>query len=157
MQIAERALGLGLWVREATDIPDALTRLGPYLNGFVGYQMVLDLVDLGWWPEGFDSSWSWPGPGAARGAVLITGGELSDRWEERSVQRSERGDTTRLQRVMQHLLRRAGEERFWPWQERPWTIHEVEFMLCEYDKYCRKLPKVLAGEKVSGRLYRGER
>lgn len=155
VELVERTLPLGIWVQDAADIPDALKRLGPYLNGFVGYQIILDLVDLGWFPSTFDSSFAWPGPGAVRGALRVAGIPFDDQWESRA----RRGLFTPEQlavyhRVLAHLHRKAGEERYWPWVERPWSIHEVEFMMCEYDKYTRKGPALERGERVSGRLYK---
>lgn len=142
-------------LQAAPNVPAALRCLGPYLNGFVGYQIVLDLVDLGWFPSTFDSSFAWPGPGAVRGALRVAGIPFDDQWESRA----RRGLFTPEQlavyhRVLAHLHRKAGEERYWPWTERPWSIHEVEFMMCEYDKYTRKGPALERGERVSGRLYK---
>lgn len=158
--MADRALQLRDAVMAEGDIPSALETLGAvgtplmtFLSGFVGYQVILDLVELGAVRPDFDSSWSFPGPGAARGALMLTGMDPSGDWITRQAEmrRHEAQNADTVQAVMRRLMRESTSPDNWPWQNRPWTIHEVEFMLCEFDKYKRKS----GAEKVSGRRYRG--
>lgn len=106
-----------------------------YLGGFTGYQILLDLLDVGFWRTKimFDADWAYVGPGAARGMAALMGREVEYRFAK-SAFRME-GDKTLTQ---QDLLRKICTSIDWPEAWPTFTVHEAEWMLCEFDKYVRK-------------------
>lgn len=138
------ALGKARSLKDAHGIMNAT----PYLGGFMGYQILLDLLEAQFWDTEFDSAWALAGPGACRGVLHLQGHKLNYDWTSR---RDFRKDAGPLLRAMPELLNELTAflmER-WPWLDNPLTVHETEFMLCEWDKYVRKL----AAPRPSGRLY----
>jgi len=83
--------------------------------------------------------------------MRLLGKQLSGSWEERSVNRPEITEPQVVQAVMQHLLESSKDSHNWPSHWRPWTIHEVEGWLCEYDKWARRH----YNESQGGRKFRG--
>ena len=139
-------------VLTALSIPAALAVLGEVscLGGFVGYQIILDLIELGAFSSDFVDDWCWAGPGAGRGAMRLLGQKPSGSWMDRSVWgRPEDKHPELVQAVMSHLLTQAPAN--WPTAWRPWTIHEVEGWLCEYDKWARRT----FNESPGGRRFKG--
>lgn len=120
----------------------------PYIRGFVGYQVLLDLYDNKAWPESFDGSWSLAGPGACRGMGWLMGQDLNYDWTS-SEFRLDKGkflqDMPRLMTLLTGIVQ-ANWPKDWP----EFTIHETEFMLCEADKWLRKQ----LTSRPSGRLFR---
>lgn len=49
--------------------------------------------------------------------------------------------------LMRQLARRATYPENWPEGYPRWSVHEAEFMLCEFDKYKRKSAGVTSGRK----------
>lgn len=119
-----------------------------YIGGFMGYQVLLDLYDNGYFDQPFDGGWALAGPGACRGMLHLLGEDLNYDWKSAEF----RKDKGSLLQKMQGLLRGLTEEvlKVWPQHWPEFTIHETEFMLCEWDKYVRK-----SLGKPSGRLYKG--
>lgn len=129
------------------DIPAALSTMADLrLGGFVGYQIVLDLIELQAFPAGFKDDWAWPGIGAERGARRAIGHKLSPDWKRRR-----NAPMIEITGIMHQLLERSLIH--WPSHWRAWTIHEVEGWLCEYDKWAR----YTNGESAGGRKFKGPR
>lgn len=111
---------------------------------FTAYQVVLDLMHTpGWLWEAHDKeTWCVTGPGARRGLNRVMGREL-------------RHATPRKQELEEmHQLTRYVADR-WP-SGGQWgriTVHEVEFQLCEFDKYSR----AKNGEGRPKAMYPGEK
>lgn len=145
----EAASERALEVMNADGIKEALVRLdGPgkqCLGGFIGYQMVLDLAHLGLVP---DDGYTEIGPGAARGIALICGAQVGSAADRQSKRLEKRRDVYPvLEEGCHYLLEQS--RTLWHY-ERPWTIHDVEFTLCEWDKYMRKQAGQLTGRRFRG-------
>lgn len=125
------------------DVHDQLT----VRSGFREYQVALDLVSIGFFPHQIDMTWVWVGPGAVRGSLLLLGAEAALIAQQSDVGYNSRDQATALTVIHEVTKRMA---RSWPADRRPYNAHVTETMLCEYDKYERKL----TGKK-GGRLYRG--
>lgn len=119
----------------------------PFVGRFIGYQIIQDLADNGFWPSGFDVSHVVAGPGAVRGYLWLTGVEQDPRWESAGF----RHDRIKTTRVLAELaipdLTTILREK-WPSYRPLISVHETEFMLCELDKYVRK-----STGAASGRLF----
>lgn len=135
--------GLAHALHACTSLQEAHKTLArqPYLGGFTGYQIVLDLLAVGFWPEDLDADWAWIGPGAARGLKALMGDEMNYSWRSSEYRwtigwRLEGGNSE----VDQQLLRKLAYwvMQYWPHCWPRFTIHESEWMLCEFDKYLRK-------------------
>lgn len=145
-------------LQACTSLGEAMKRLDqePYINGFLGYQILLDLLDIHFWPEGFDASQVFVGPGAARGCLYLHGQDLDYGWKGREFrQESNREVRALAEKMIKSLTRRV--QAAWPAEWPTFTVHETEFMLCELDKYVRKSLVLKEGGQVSGRLYRSGR
>ena len=122
-----------------------------FIRGFVGYQIVLDLLDTESWPKGFDGDWALAGPGACRGMMWLMGMTMDYDWTSAGF-RADKGlflqRTGPLMKQLTEVVRAS-----WPSNWEPFSIHETEFMLCELDKWVRKNEST----KPSGRLYRGSK
>lgn len=120
-------------LRRAHELMCAHSRIG----SFVVYQVILDLLDCGYWAGPFDSSWALAGPGAYRGGQFLRGDERISHWESGDF-RPDRDE--KLQAEMPALLAEATERvgSAWPADWPRFTVHETEFMLCELDKYVRQ-------------------
>ena len=147
---------LGEAVQAQRNVPDALAVMGQVkrLGGFTGYQIGLDLIEVGFFGSDFVDDWAWPGPGAGRGVARLLGHVISGSWEERRLacwgQKKENLDLQH--EVMTLLLQQAQDDCNWPHEWRAWTIHEVEGWLCEYDKWARRH----FNESAGGRKYKGQ-
>jgi hypothetical protein len=138
VSLYERNLPLG---------PGVLDTPGGYLAGFVGYQIRLDLLEMQV-PDTKDRLWA--GPGCWRGAERLLGRKPDGDWRVRSIKRNDgRKDQSEVEAVMFTLLAHAPNN--WPLSWRPWTTHEVEGWLCEYDKWARRH----YNESARGRKYKG--
>lgn len=144
----------------AKNIPEALRVLRevPCLGGFVGYQVALDLVEFGFFVPDFVDDWTYPGLGADRGAATLLGRREDtfrhgvETWQNRKRPGPEKLATTDLktlqtQAVIRQLLVDSRDPSRWPWVDRPWSIHEAEGQLCEYDKYVRCLSGSMGGRR----------
>jgi hypothetical protein len=128
----------------------AVMRQYPFLVGFIGYQILLDLLAVGFWWPSFDASWVLAGPGAERGLRLLQGQPVDYDWQGGDFRRERRPSFMRsVPGLLADLTERLMQD--WPAEWPPLTVHETEFMLCELDKYTRKL----GAARPSGRLYRG--
>lgn len=100
----------------------------PFQGHFTAYEIVTDLSHTCVLENAPDiMSWANPGPGAQRGLQWVM---------QREFGRG-KDDMERMLQCMRELLRLSWDEDNWPWQDKPWTMREVEHWLCEYDKYCR--------------------
>lgn len=125
------------------------------IGPFNGYQIALDLYQTNFWrsPD-FAANWTHPGPGAARGAVWLSGDDIDYSWTitKRDNEGLAQFQPDRLLHYRDWLhkyidrlnVRMAAT---WPKDWQPLTVHEIEFMLCEYDKYLRKKSGVKHGRK----------
>lgn len=111
------------------------------LGGFMSYEVV---SDLRWTCLARDArdimSWANVGPGCARGLGRLYFGTPSHG-------ESFRKDPQAGLDVMRWLLDLSELEEYWPQDERPWEMREVEHWLCEYDKIER-------ARKEEGRIKR---
>lgn len=146
----ERGQALGPQVLSSADVLAAMEAMGQVerLGAFVRYQIVLDLIEMNVFGPRFSDDRAFPGLGAGRGAMRMLGREISGSWE---VRRSETYDESLVQGIMSQLLILSRRPENWPRPWRPWTIHEVEGWLCEYDKYARRANNESAG----GRRFKG--
>lgn len=112
---------------------DELVKVG-YVGPFMAHEMVQDMVSTRLLENAADiNTWSNAGPGAMRGLERLG---LAFHPPSKAVE------------SMLYLLERSKTE----WKhERPFTLHCVEFALCEVDKYCR----VYYGEGRPRSLYPG--
>lgn len=96
----------------------------PFIGPFMAYEIVTDLTHTIVLPYPEDlMTWANPGPGCLRG--------LS--WLHRGSPEVQPCDRHSAQEDMRELLEYSVVE--WPWPERPWTMREVEHVLCEYGKF----------------------
>lgn len=135
-------------MREAAMLMRDRTTLGPFLI----YQVLLDLFDCGFWGEGFDDAWCSVGPGAYRGVAYLRGQEIGFDWQTKEYRVDGRGRQDDDAILPPLLALTEAMQEFWPAEWPAFTLHETEFMLCEYDKYIRKSG---AGSR-SGRKYRAQ-
>lgn len=119
-----------------------------FLVGFTGYQIILDLLQTNFWDDQFDAEWVFCGPGASRGADCLTGEDKGEyHWRKNATGRLSEAEQNHLRRYCIFLYKKVMEE--WPTEWPDFTIHEAEFMLCEFDKYNRK-----KNGAPGGRIYR---
>ena len=147
----EQGQGLGPEILAKEDVPSALKAMGnsvKFLGKFLGYQVVLDLIELKAFGPSFRDDWAYPGPGCSRGAARMMGIAIQGDWEIRDAI-SYKAEVT--QEVMSQLLAASRDSLNWNPSWRPWTIHEVEGWLCEYDKWARRKNEESAG----GRKFKG--
>lgn len=101
------------------------------LGGFMAYEVV---SDFRWTCLAQNSSdimtWANIGPGCARGLSRIYYG-----WHRGAEAFSK--DPKQSLEIMRWLLWHTSSPDFWPQDERPWEMREVEHWLCEHDKICR--------------------
>lgn len=110
----------------------AYLREFPYLGDFMSYEVVTDLRYTGLLSNAEDTlTWANPGPGCTRGISRMLYGNPDQ------LSRTSRKDRELMDAQMTILLAMSREEKYWPWQDRPWEAREVEHGLCEYDKYHR--------------------
>jgi hypothetical protein len=128
---------------------DTLEGWTRWLTGFhgLGWFMAYEAVsDLRWTCLGQDStdimSWANVGPGCARGLSRIYHDNI---WSATRF----RKDAAASLKVMRWLLELSRDEQFWPQDERPWEMREVEHWLCEFDK----IERVRKNEGRSKRKY----
>lgn len=100
----------------------------PSMGPFMAQEVVMDLRHthlLNCAPD--INSWGHAGPGAARGLNRIRGREL-----EQKVPAEQQ-----LKEMQKLLMLAWSNHHFWPREWPRWELHEVEFWLCEFDKYER--------------------
>lgn len=150
--IVEPRASLSERLERSTSLRQAHSEINkePFIRGFVGYQIVLDLFDTGSWPEGFDGDWALAGPGACRGMMWLMGMVMDYDWTSAGFRADKGVFLQRMVPLMKQLTAVIGED--WPRDWEPFSVHETEFMLCELDKWVRKQEAT----KPSGRIYKGE-
>lgn len=117
---------------------------------FAGYQIALDLLETDFWPDSFQGyDWTHVGTGAWRGILLMV--SQPDDYES-WYKKHDSGCPTNLKPDMYKAIETIRDEmqERWPSKWPTFTIHETQFMLCEYDKYVRK-----SSGRTTGRIFRG--
>lgn len=97
-------------------------------TGFMTKEVLLDTMFCpAFWPNGCTDKDTWTpvGPGARRGLNRVLGRDLNASMKPEEMQASIRE------------LRRIGQESLWPAEHGPLSMHDVQFQLCEFDKYER--------------------
>jgi hypothetical protein len=94
-------------------------------------------------PNADHMTWASAGPGCARGLGWVFPGDPN------AFKYSSEKHQTIMLGNMQQLLKLSKDADFWPWQNKPWEMREVEHCLCEFDKWKRGS----AGQSLK-RLYR---
>jgi hypothetical protein len=101
------------------------------LGGFMAYEIA---SDFRWTKLAGNSTdiltWANIGPGCARGLSRLYYGN-----HQNAVGFLK--DPKQSLEIMQWMLAHSKIEKFWPQDERPWEMREVEHWCCEYDKICR--------------------
>lgn len=92
-------------------------------SGFMAKETLLDVMLSGWKPKDA-ATWTPVGPGARRGLNRIHLRPLTKNIKAEQMQEEIR---TLRGLIMQD----------WPAGWQPLTAHDIQFSLCEYDKYCR--------------------
>lgn len=137
------------------DLAAAAQVIDPVSNsGFLKYQVLLDLIEARYFDEPFDATnWMNLGGGAWRGMLYLEGGYeykgeliIGSKWDS-TPGRTEQGELHGKILDLTDLIQ-------WQWPE-DWEVlscHDVEFSLCEFDKYKRHQ----AGGKVKMRVFDGQ-
>ena len=95
-------------------------------TGFMAKEVTLDFImATGWKPADFNT-WSPSGPGARRGAARVTGADNLKLYM---------GNPAATLKIMQELY--ALRDEFWPRKFVPLRLTDIQFQLCEFDKYER--------------------
>lgn len=130
------ALERNSW-RHVANVMSSLEGFGG--SGFMAKETLLDLMLCGWKPTDA-MSWTPVGPGARRGLNRIHLRPLMQALKPEQMQ--EEIKVLRGQIMMD-----------WPAEWPPLSAHDIQFSLCEYDKYCR----VAFGEGKPRSTYSPER
>lgn len=135
-------------VKEAIEWMHREIGVGP----FIAYQVVLDLMEVDYWKScDFDDRWALVGIGAVRGLINMCGLTPPEGLDKRAFNAPNKIlPMEDAQTLMHELASKMNDTAVWPPAWPTITVHEIEFMLCEYDKYTRCM-------KGAGRprLYRG--
>lgn len=111
-------------------------------SGFMAKEIVLDTMFTPFWgtkdgkPEDFND-WCPVGPGARRGLNRLTGRDLNKPVPEPAM-------------ILEMAKIFEQREKYWPEDYVTLELHDIQFQLCEFDKYER----VLNGEGAPRSLYR---
>lgn len=112
----------------------------PCLVGFQAYQVVLDLQSAGYFnrPDYRPSDWVYIGPGAVRGARWLLGQDVDTSHTSKDFNVFDKAARELGEEVCYRLVDLAeASPELWPTQLSPLTVHDMEFWLCEMDKYRR--------------------
>lgn len=109
------------------------------MSEFIAYQAVLDIRDLGLIPHVADD-WAYVGPGAVRGAQRLLGhdprpapGTVTNFCGGPAFRPDRQQEPRAHAAAILEVLAQRGEEE----TGQPWSVHEAEGWLCEFDKYER--------------------
>jgi hypothetical protein len=114
-------------------------------SGFMAKETILDFIMAsGWKPNDWDT-WTPSGPGARRGIARLMG--IDD------MNSKEAGRLQRLPNVVLNAMRAiyARRSEFWPATYVELDLTDIQFQLCEFDKYSR----VRLGQGKPRSLYKG--
>ncbi len=104
----------------------------PFLGPFMGYQIIADARHTKLLDNSVDiNSWAQPGPGSTRGIGRVFYGDVN------KFRYGSKKDEKEVIKLMKELLVRSREERYWPYQDKPWEMQVVQNWCCETDKYVR--------------------
>ncbi len=129
----------GLLVRPWHDPIDCLHTALTKLNGFghfMAQEVVLDLMDthvLGGRPRAEKIAYGYAGPGAMRGLRRVNGSDARGKDAPRYSQDQARDFMLQLRNKL------ADDQRLSQKFRNSLTVHDIEFNLCEFDKYERTL------------------
>lgn len=99
-----------------------------YLGGFTAHEIVQDLRYTPILDHATDiMTWGHLGPGATRGINFVANGS-----EFIPV-----GGQKMMLAAMAQLLEMSKDNMYWPSIWPAWEMHQVEFFLCEFSKYCK--------------------
>ena len=102
-----------------------------FLGGFMAHEIVQDLNHTSILDKASDAmTWGHLGPGAVRGMSWVVYGNEHQFTSSTKQQRE-------MLKLMQELLALAKDEQYWPQEWPAWKLHQVEFGLCEWSKYCK--------------------
>lgn len=125
--VQDRAESFSRINRSIQEMHSALMEL-PFVGPFMAYEFATDLTHTDVLRDAQDKmSWACPGPGCTHGLGRVV---ADDRKHF-----SYKSRTARKIELMQNLLLMSRQRALWPWPEKPWTMREVEHVLCEYHKY----------------------
>lgn len=101
-----------------------------YMGGFMSYEVVSDLR----WTDVLQNApdimtWANAGPGCMRGISRLMYGNPRGYFSRHSA-----NDQDEMNEIMNQLLDRSQDPKYWPEEWRPWEMREVEHWLCEYSK-----------------------
>lgn len=119
----------------------------PCLVGFQAYQIALDLLTWGMWKgTAFDGEdWTYIGPGAVRGSRYLCGDVIEYHHASRDFNAFSpalRVESLEACQALSTWINSGGGIN-----GRAMSIHDVEFMLCEFDKYRRRVAGGKGGRK----------
>lgn len=102
---------------------------------FIAKEVILDTMYTDFWPDGRPADWqTWTpiGPGAKRGACRLLG--RPGRAHRKGRYRADISAAAALEVCMALYAARTGR---WPTNWVPLDLHDIQFQLCEFDKYER--------------------
>lgn len=119
------------WGRSLEEAWKDLTEID-FLGGFMAHEIIQDLRYTPILERAVDiMSWGHLGPGAIRGINWVCFG--TDEGYHSSSGKSQK----EMLMIMTQLLEMSKDPENWPTQWPKWEMHQVEFGLCEFSKYCR--------------------
>lgn len=98
----------------------------PGFGQFMAKEVVLDTMYTNFWPKGVEdrNTWTPVGPGSQRGAARVRG---DDKANKLSIPET--------LKTCQELF--ATHDSYWPENYVSLELHDIQFQLCEFDKYSR--------------------
>lgn len=104
----------------------------PYMGEFTGNEVVVDLTHTDMLEDAPDlMTWTNPGPGAALGLGLLL------HQDPKAYDRHSKDDRKAMLDIMKVLLEASKDDDYWPRDWPDWTLHTVQFNLCEVSKWLR--------------------
>lgn len=102
-----------------------------FLGGFMAHEIIQDLRYTSILCNATDiNTWGHLGPGAIRGMSWVVYGN------EHQFGNSAKNQSIMLD-LMRQLLEMSKDPQYWPSHWPAWELHQVEFGLCEFSKFCR--------------------
>jgi hypothetical protein len=102
-----------------------------FLGGFMAHEIIQDLRYTPILDKATDIlTWGHLGPGAVRGINWVVFGAETGFSGSANQQKI-------MLKLMQDLLALSRDPQYWPSEWPSWELHQVEFGLCEFSKYCK--------------------
>lgn len=118
------------WGRTLEGAWDDLIKIH-FIGGFTAHEIVTDLRYTPVLENASDKmTWGHLGPGAVRGMSWVVFGNEFQFTGSAASQKGMLG-------LMRDMLELSKDPQYWPTEWPAWELHQVEFGLCEFSKYCK--------------------